>query len=585
MSIKGPLLTTAVTAPESAMQIPLVIGVTGHRDLRPEDVAVLETRVTGIFRELAAAHAETPFILLCPLAEGADRLVARVALECGVQLIVPLPLPRSEYETDFASDASRHEFARLLGQAQTCIQLPLAEGNTLEKIRHAGEPRSRQYAAVGAFIVQHCQILIALWDGRASDKSGGTAQVVQFRLEGLPAELAPRHNLLNLPELGLLYHVVTPRQGVKSVPAEFNSECAVKRLYCGVHNAGQNQALFDESRLRMKELFHDALRLHSTGAAITAKNATYLLPDDKARGLSLHLKILRQRFAVADMLASYFQKCRHRLLLTLYVSAMAMVSLLEVYVDIQKTDAGKLPWLSAYLLLTLATAGFFVWARAQRYQEKHMDYRALAEGLRVQFFWELANLPDNVADYYLPKHGGELEWIRKSIQNWSIAPPAAGSPIAEPRLDWVQNHWVEDQAVFFEAKSMAKEKMCRRLRWAANLFLGASFAAFCIKWLFHLPHRPGLPLAELADWLVPLAAMFLALYAVLKSFPEKMAYEQETKRYHQMKTVFRLAARKLSDGSPPASAALLRELGHESLVENGDWVLLHRERPLEVHHG
>jgi len=31
--------------------------------------------------------------------------------------------------------------------------------------------------------------------------------------------------------------------------------------------------------------------------------------------------------------------------------------------------------------------------------------------------------------------------------------------------------------------------------------------------------------------------------------------------------------------------ALLEELGKEALVENGDWVLLHRERPLEVPHG
>jgi hypothetical protein len=30
--------------------------------------------------------------------------------------------------------------------------------------------------------------------------------------------------------------------------------------------------------------------------------------------------------------------------------------------------------------------------------------------------------------------------------------------------------------------------------------------------------------------------------------------------------------------------ALLRELGAEALEENGDWVLLHRERPLEVPH-
>ena len=31
-----------------------------------------------------------------------------------------------------------------------------------------------------------------------------------------------------------------------------------------------------------------------------------------------------------------------------------------------------------------------------------------------------------------------------------------------------------------------------------------------------------------------------------------------------------------------SAPALIEELGKEALVENGDWVLLHRERPLQV---
>jgi 16S rRNA U1498 N3-methylase RsmE len=45
----------------------------------------------------------TPLILLSALVEGADRLVARVALELGVHFIVPLPMPRDIYETDWQS--------------------------------------------------------------------------------------------------------------------------------------------------------------------------------------------------------------------------------------------------------------------------------------------------------------------------------------------------------------------------------------------------------------------------------------------------------------------------------------------------
>ena len=72
--------------------IPLVIGVTGHRDLREKDVPTLTDRVKAVFDELAAQHPDTPLILLSPLAEGADRLVARAALQWAADLNVSLEL-------------------------------------------------------------------------------------------------------------------------------------------------------------------------------------------------------------------------------------------------------------------------------------------------------------------------------------------------------------------------------------------------------------------------------------------------------------------------------------------------------------
>ena len=108
--------------------LPLVIGVTGHRDLRDEDIALLKTAVEVVFDRLeefinpdrpfdrmrrmvwstAGKHAgATPMIVLTSLAEGADQLVAQVALERGLQLVAPLPLPTEEYRRDFEVNPSR----------------------------------------------------------------------------------------------------------------------------------------------------------------------------------------------------------------------------------------------------------------------------------------------------------------------------------------------------------------------------------------------------------------------------------------------------------------------------------------------
>src|SRR5205085_7563992 len=85
---------------------PLIFGVSGHRDPLPAAVPELRAQLQLIFSRFRAAYPDTPFELLSPLAEGADRLVAEVALECQVKLRVPMPLAQKEYERDFSNATS-----------------------------------------------------------------------------------------------------------------------------------------------------------------------------------------------------------------------------------------------------------------------------------------------------------------------------------------------------------------------------------------------------------------------------------------------------------------------------------------------
>ena len=84
--------------------LPLIVAVTGHRDPRPEDIPALQAKAKAFFQHLRDTYRNTPLLLLSALAEGTDRLVARTAIEAGVRLVVPLPLPPEVYEEDFATD-------------------------------------------------------------------------------------------------------------------------------------------------------------------------------------------------------------------------------------------------------------------------------------------------------------------------------------------------------------------------------------------------------------------------------------------------------------------------------------------------
>ena len=85
-------------------KIPLVIGVTGHRDILKEDYFKLEKQIEIIFKSLQEKYPNTPLILLSPLADGADRLVANVAVKKFkdyIDIKVVLPFDEETYKNTF----------------------------------------------------------------------------------------------------------------------------------------------------------------------------------------------------------------------------------------------------------------------------------------------------------------------------------------------------------------------------------------------------------------------------------------------------------------------------------------------------
>ncbi len=150
----------------------IVIGVTGHRRLKNE--TLLAAEVAAVLEKIKGAlpaevRDSAVFRILSPLAEGADRLVARIVMEsAGGRLDVVLPMEKEEYAADFKKPGSREEFERLLAEASSSRQLASAGS------------RADAYGRAGRYVVDHCDVLIAVWDGGAGDGEGGTAEIVEY---------------------------------------------------------------------------------------------------------------------------------------------------------------------------------------------------------------------------------------------------------------------------------------------------------------------------------------------------------------------------------------------------------------------
>jgi hypothetical protein len=141
------------------------IGVTGHRILA--EVEKIEGGIAEALGIIEHSFPSETLSVISSLTEGADRLVVlQVLSRPRSRLLVPLPLPESEYLNDFATEESKAEFRHLLSQAEEVITLPPAS------------TREEAYEAAGRYLLQHCDVLVAVWDGQAPQGQGGTGGMV-----------------------------------------------------------------------------------------------------------------------------------------------------------------------------------------------------------------------------------------------------------------------------------------------------------------------------------------------------------------------------------------------------------------------
>jgi hypothetical protein len=570
---------------------PLVIGVTGHRDLRPEDVPRLEEVVGQVIKKLKEDSPNTPLVLLSALAEGADRLVAGVALALGARLIVPLPMPRQIYETDFSTAKSKGDYEKLLARAGHSIELPLLHGVTEAEIREQGPARDCQYEQAGAFIVRQSHLLIALWDGKYRNLVGGTSRVVKFQLEGVPEPYAPRASPIDTPESGPVYHVVTPRT---SAPDTEGTPFTVHKLFPKGYDGEAKR--FARIGRNLDTFNRDVNDQAGFPAREVKKSGHYLFPEAETKELPLLLQSLRERFAIADALAIYYQRLTQRTLSQLFILVMLVAISFELYAHLFPDQH----WLLAIYLLLMAGAYLWIYRRAKRndYQNKYQDYRALAEGMRVQFFWALAGLRLSVADHYLRKQRSELDWICSAIRAWNI--PSEIEPVDTERgrnLPLLLEHWVIDQSKFFSKAAKRDRRKLKRYQPYVGVLLRIGVVVTVIVTLgLMVPHHWQHEAEELVNnhhssihgLLLTLISLPPIGAALMHGYIEKRALSEHFKQYSRMGMIFVTARERLDqmikEKQFERAENLIEELGKEALEENGDWVLLHRERPLEVPH-
>ncbi len=570
-------------SPLSDVRTRLSIGLTAHRDLMPEEQPALREAAREFFRSLQAGFPELPLRLISALAEGGDQLVAEEALALGIELIVPLPMAQAEYERDFSDPDVLARFRAILAQAQVRV-LPLALGVTAETIAVRGEARNLQYAQLGMFVSSHCQLLLALWDGNPGTATGGTAQVVEFHLYNeMPSlsidQVAP--NLLADDESDLIYHISCSRRlGASGRPPRLPPLQTTWVTLAGEYSSANGMPEQYLHVFEQMQMFNTDMRRHAAEIAAVRPHLFGAAPHEE---LPPHAADIERQFNAADWLAIHFRRRVRMSLLGTHAMAALMGLAFILFSDVNAQRLYVAAFLALFVLGLLLT---LVGGRRQ-WQRKYLDYRGLAEGLRVQLYWRMAGveIPPNSTlgyDSFLQKQDADLSWIRHAMRGTGLLRDEAF--VADQRwLQRVIGHWIGDstglggQLDYFRKGTSQRERaywLTMRLGDAA--LLGGLIGASLLLFGGHLLPSTAQQGLVVAMGLLPLLA------GIREAYSYKKADKELIKQFRFMSRLFESCRERLDRARTDVETRqLLLALGRACLEEHAEWILLHRERPLE----
>jgi len=670
-------------------RLPLVIGVTGHRDLRDQDVPRLAQEVAAILHGLRQDYLDgdpqAPIVVLSALAEGADRLVARVALAQGARLIAPLPMPLAEYRRDFEpglTPGNTAEFDALFSQAIAAPVMPL-HGHSLDEIRADPTMRAEQYRAVGIFIARHCHALLALWDGDAEDPAaGGTAEVVAFKRDGIPLTVAGAAQAhldasevsrlarasLDASEIGPVIEVVTPRMKevlVKPVLVKPWGRALVarhrggstRRAWRGVttfigrvlgHEGEDERATLASAQRRALESWENfetlvgLTRKFNLEAAVLAQSAGGpprlaqsvdrlfteagdTKPDAAAKARALDVAPLWCRlYAMADALALARQSQFKRDWKLLFGFGFAAFVCFAMFAHAGPDAKSGVPFLAIYLLAFVVMVVVYASAVHRQDQERYLDYRALAEALRVAVYWKLlgigspyrdakSNAPERdkpesdqagtnpvgmVAHAYPIKQPNELAWVKICLLTLERLDKSDSGPpdrIEQTGHAIARRFWVQGQFAYFKRQGFRHNSLAETIQSWSDISLLLSPFVFVPILIGLMLSRVDIhwPIAGLEFGLQHVILIVVGLLpgiaAVLAGYSERLAFKAQARQYDRMRVLFErayeLLPSEIDDDNMAPARALYQELGIEAMKEHAEWVAIYRQRPIEPMRG
>ena len=274
------------------------------------------------------------------------------------------------------------------------------------------------------------------------------------------------------------------------------------------------------------------------------------------------------------------------------------------------THAGHVTkvFLGSYLATFVVLVFLYLRAVLGQHQERYLDYRALAEALRVAVYWKLLGIGSRnydatmtgsdhesavdinpvavLANAYPIKQPSELAWVKICLRTLERLDKAEGAPAH--RIDPIghtiaRRFWVYGQFVYFKRQGFRHNHLAETIQARSDIVLLLSPFFFVPLLLLDVVHEwRGFDVKHVV---IIIVGILPGLAAAWTGYSERLAFRAQARQYDRMRMLFErahdLLPETVDDGTTALAHALYHELGIEAMRENAEWVAIYRQRPIQ----
>ncbi|MBR0237492.1 MAG: hypothetical protein IJQ39_05335 [Thermoguttaceae bacterium] len=544
--------------------------------------------------------------------------------------------------------------------------------------------RQAQYEKLSKFLALHCHVLFAFWDGIDVSKTspGGTSTALHYKLEG-NTKVQTQSDLLTYTSVGPVVHFLLPRINDENrqrkeafikickpdqIPVFYWSkrdlwDKSKKRYFFPNldYMTEDNRCKTNVSRMteivntleRIGELNSHSFNHMPDVKDNLAQSRLYLFEcQESTEGFcDDETEVLINHYTYADQLAEWFKKRMLRIVnfyllgVILFLVSSALLSSLW---EIRQNDWGRETWFSfvhkgqntfcdmlfsfpcptiLYWISILGFIGVYAWAVYGKYRPRFYRSRAVAEALRVQIFWRIAEMSDCVSGHYRTHQLPETDWLRAAINGLDVLLDAPKKEnfknTRKERLTFVRDVWINGQLKYFQKNLRGKdfifnfENVCQLVFKWIEWLVGGILHVLWFPIILFFPLLPNLleyfhtRYALPTEWAVIIYGLILAsipIYGFYVFWKAVHAPQSDKERYKQMLFPFDRAilllkpelarenidelleaetgaeseSKTKSENKMKELQTVVRQLGTEAVSENASWYLSMGERKLSL---